>query len=344
MTTNTAIGTQDNDDLNPNRRAGPPTWKEENDVIGIEEFFGFWPTEASALEWYENHRWRDGLRCPRCGGTGCYKVASGKPLSHRCRECKKYFSVKIGTPMEHSNLSVRKFLLYIHFMLTESKGSSGRKMHASLKTGLRTAWFLGQRVRRMAKDTELPLLSGLVQIDETYFGGKFKNMPKKRRKKYGGDGMANKIAIIGAIDEYGNVAVEQLLKNTNVARLDFVMTNVKPGSIVVTDGHPGYSRLSEFGYIHKVVIHEDGQYVDEEGFTTNAIEGHWSQLKRKYHGVHHYLPAKNAQRYLDESTFRNNLGPGNGPKTIGLLLDMAEGRTLPWKELVNSKPAVWDRR
>ena len=322
----------------------PPTWKEANDIIGIEDFFEIWPTEAAALAWYENHRWRNGLFCPRCHGTNAYEVKSRKPLSHRCRDCNRYFSVKIGTPMEHSNLPVRKFLLYIYFMLTDSKGSSGMEMHKSAKTGLRTAWHLGQRVRRMTRDTRPPFLEGLVQIDETYFGGKFKNMSKARKKKYGGDGMANKTPIIGAIDESGNVIVEQLAANTHDARLDFVMSYVKAGSLVVTDGHPGYKPLPEFGYIHRVVIHEDGQYVDEDGFTTNAIEGHWSQTKRKYHGIHHYLPPKNAQRYLDESSFRNNLGPGNGPYTIGLLLDMAEDRTLPWKELVNQKPAMWDHR
>ena len=113
---------------------GVSTWKKENDIIGIEEFFEIWPTERAALEWYENHRWRNGLFCPRCRGTNAYEVKSRKPLSHRCRDCNRYFSVKIGTPMEHSNLSVRKFLLYIHFMLTESKGSSGIKMHKTART------------------------------------------------------------------------------------------------------------------------------------------------------------------------------------------------------------------
>ena len=224
------------------KEKGEVTWKEESDVIGIVDFFALWPTEEAALEWYENHRWRNGLFCPRCGGDNAYRVKSGKPLSHRCRDCKKYFSVKIGTPMENSNLSVRKFLLYIHLLLNDRKGESALKMHKSISTARRTSWFTGHRIRRMMTDTELPLLEGTVQVDEAFFGGKFGNMHTSKKKKLS-NWMANKIPVIGLRDENGKVVVKQLPDTDADTLLDFVLTHVKPGSTVWSDGQPAYQQL-----------------------------------------------------------------------------------------------------
>ena len=310
------------------------TWKEENDTIGIFQFFQIWPTEEASLEWVENHRWRDGIFCPRCGGDSCYRVASGKPMSHRCRGCKEYFSVRIGTPLEHTKLPIQKWLLYMHEMLSENKGATGKKNHIEVETGYRTAWFLGQRVRRMAQAAEMPLFEGVVQIDEAYLGGKWRFMHEDRKKELG-NWRANKIPVIGVREnDTGRVHVERMYEDTHKARLDFVLTYVKPGSEVWTDGHPAYRALTKYGYVHKWVDHNKKEYVDEDGVTVNGVEGHWSNLKRKYHGTHHWLSPKHAQNYIDESTFRLNIGDGNGPITIGKLLDQAEGRTLPWKKLV----------
>ena len=336
MTKIKTIDVHENEGEDTTQQGFPPTWKERNDVIGIEDFFALWPTEEAALTWYENHRWRRGLFCPRCGGTSCYRVKSGKPLSHRCRQCKKYFSVKIGTPLEHSNLSVRKFLLYIHQFLTESKGGTTDKMHQSVRTGFRTSWFLGQRVRVMAEEPDTPMLEGIVQIDETYFGGKWRFMHEGRKRKLG-HWMVNKIPVIGAIDAEGRVIVRKMEEDTARERVNFVLAHVKPGSEVWTDGHPAYRVLPMHGYVHKWVDHKSKEYVGEDGVTVNAMEGHWSQLKRKYHGIHHWLSPEHSQLYLDETTYRNNLGPGNGPASIGKLLDQAEGRTLPWKKLVSGE-------
>ena len=332
--------TRQNENESPTRRVGP--WKEENDIIGIEEFFEIWPTEAAALAWYENHRWRNGLFCPRCGGDNAYRVKSGKPLSHRCRDCKEYFSVKIGTPLENSNLSVRKWLLYMHQLLTERKGNSALTMHKAAKTTLHTSWFLAQRIRKTTSEPGLPLFEGIIQVDETWLGGKFGNMHKSKKRRLGG-GMANKIMVIGLRDENGRVVLKHLPNPTADAILDFVLTHVKIGSTVCTDGSPAYLPLSRFGYVHRSVNHKKGEYVDVDGFTTNAMEGIWSHLKRKYHGVHHFLSPKHTQRYLDEAAFRINVGYGNGPRTIGLALDRAEGRTLPYKKLIGSRVAVWER-
>ena len=143
----------------------PKTWKEENDVISILEFFELWPTDESAHEWYENYRFRDGLFCPKCGGNSCYRVRSGKPQPFRCRDCKYYYSVKVGTPMENSNLSVRRFMLYIHLLLTDRKGEAAYKLRKSVKTTHHTSWFMGHRIRAMMEAVEPLVLAGNLQVD-----------------------------------------------------------------------------------------------------------------------------------------------------------------------------------
>ena len=315
----------------------PLTKKEMEDVIGVEEFFELWPTEQAALEWYENHRWRKGLRCPRCGGGNAYRVKSGKPMSHRCRDCDRYFSVKIGTPLENSKLTIRKWLLFMHLFLTDRRGESGVTLHNSAKVKYHTSWFAGQRVRAMAAEVEAMVLEGIVQLDETIIGGKFANMPEWRRKKFAGDGMANKFQIIGAKDRDHNLVL-RLLPDTEFESIrQFVRDHVAPGSTLWTDSHPAYQPLMNEGYEHASVNHNAGEYVGEFGQTNNSMEGEWGQLKRKYHGVHGFLSEKHGQLYADEYAFRANHGVGNGPRTIGLLLDMAEGRTLPYKKLIGKE-------
>ena len=333
----TAIGIHDDDDRIPKHSAGPITWKEENDVIGLIDFFDMFPNDETALAWYENHRWRNGLFCPRCGGTSCYRVPSGKPMSHRCRQCKKYFSVRVGTPLQHSQLSVRKWLLCIHLLLTDRKGESALKLHKSVKTGYRASWFLGHRIRKIMESVEPIVLNGNLQVDECFLGGKFANMHEWKTARFEGDPYGNKIGVVGLIDEQGQVVAQQLVEGDADELLAFVLAHAEQGSTIDSDGNPAYEALPHFGYVHRSVDHKAGEYVGEDGQTTNRIEGYWGQFKRQYHGSHHWMSGDHAQRYIDESTGRNNAGHGNGPVSIGRVLDQAEGRRLPWKELTGKE-------
>ena len=314
-----------------------PTWKEENDVISIFEFFELWPTDEAALEWYENHRWRNGLFCPRCGEDSCYRVPSGKPMSHRCRDCRKYFSVRIGTPLQHSQLSVRKWMLYTHLLLTDRKGEAAYKLRKSVNATYHTSWFLGHRIRKMMEATEPVVLEGNLQVDEAFLGGKFANMHQWKRARFGGDPYGNKIGVVGLVDESGKVVAKKLEEGNADELLGFILAHAEQGSTIDSDGAPAYEALPHFGYIHRSVDHKSGEYVGPNGETTNAIEGYWGQLKRQYHGSHHFMSDKPAQRYVDESIFRNNAGYGNGPVAIGKVLDQAEGKRLPYLELIGKE-------
>ncbi len=314
-----------------------PTKKEEQDIISIEEFFELWPTEAAALEWYESWRYRDGIFCPKCGEKNCYEVKSRKPQPFRCRDCKYYFSVKVGTPMENSNKAVRKFMLYIHLLLTDRKGESALKLHKTLKVAYHTSWFMGHRVRTMMEAAEPIVLEGNLQVDESFLGGKFANMPEWKRARMGGDPYANKIGVVGMVDEEGQFVAKQLEDGDADELLGFVLAHAEQGSTIDSDGELAYEQLPHFGYIHRSVNHKAKEYVGEDGQTVNRIEGIWGIMKRQYHGSHHWVSGKHVQRYIDELIDRNNGGQGNGPVSIGRVLDKAEGRTMPYKKLIGEE-------
>ena len=314
-----------------------PTWKEENDVISLIEFFELWPTDEAALEWYENYRFRDGLFCPKCGGTNCYRVASGRPQPFRCRPCDYYFSAKVGTPMQNSNLPVRRFMLYIHLLLTDRKGESALKLKKSVGTAYHTSWFMGQRIRAMMEATEPIVLKGNLQVDESFLGGAFANMHEWKKERFGGDPYGNKIGVIGLVDEAGKFVAQKLETGDVDELLGFILEHAEQGSTIDSDGEPAYEQLPHFGYIHRSVNHTAKEYVGEDGQTTNRIEGIWGIMKRQYHGSHHWVSDKHAQRYIDELIERNNGGYGNGPVSIGAILDMAERRTMPYKKLTGKE-------
>lgn len=313
-----------------------PTWKEENDIISNLQFFRLFPDEAASVKFYEDYRWRNGLFCPRCGGDNAYRPTGRPSMSHRCRDCNRYFSVRIATPVENSNLGIQAWLYSIHLLLTDRKGESALKMMKSIGVSYDTAWFLFQRIRRMMKLKAIPMLEGIIQVDISFLGGKFKNIHTKRKEQYA-DWTGNKIPVGGLRDQDGKVILKQLPDTRPETILSFVLEHVRPGSEVWSDGEEALKALPDYGIRHRSVSHRAKQYVADDGTTTNAIEGVWSILKRTYMGTHHYISAKHAQAYLDELAFRHNGGYGNGPRSIGAVLDMAEGEAFPWEELTGKK-------
>ena len=318
-------------------QAQMPTWKEANDVISNFQFFNHFPDEAAAVKFYEDHRFRKGLYCPRCGGTNAYRKKSGKPLNFRCRDCDRYFSVRIGTPLENSNLTVRAWLYCIHLLLTSRKGEPAIKMMKSVGVSYDTAWFLFHRIRRLMTYQRIERLGGTVQIDLAFLGGKFPNMHTYKKERFA-NWRGNKIPVAGIRNQDGQIILEQLPDFEGDTLIDFVLRRIEPGSTVWSDEEETLKVLEHLGFVHRSISHNAKQYVDPvTGVTTNAIEGIWSILKRTYTGTHHYMSEKHAQLYLDELACRHNGGYGNGPASIGRILDIAEGKKFPWEELTGKK-------
>ena len=310
-----------------------PTWKEANDVIGNKRFLGLIPTEEAAVKFYEDHRFRNGLYCPRCGGTNAYRTKSGKPFHFRCRDCDRHFSVRLGTPIENSHVSVQDWLYAIHLLLTDRKGESALKMMKSMEVSYDTSWFLFHRIRKLMSYQRIERLGGFVQIDLAFLGGKFPNMHSYKKEKFD-NWQGNKVPVAGLRNDDKKIILEQLPDFEGDTLIDFVMRRIEPGATVWSDEEGALKLLEHLGFVHRSVSHNAKQYVDPvTGVTTNAIEGIWSILKKTYNGTHHYMSPEHTQLYLDELACRHNGGYGNGLASVGRILDIAEGKKFPWEEL-----------
>ena len=310
------------------------TKKEEQDIISLRRFEKEIPDEESAIAFAEEQIWGNTPRCGRCGGGNVYEVKNRRPMSHRCRSCKRHFSVRTGTVMAETNLPVRTWLLAIHLTLTARKGVSALQMHRHLGVTYSTAWFLDHRIREAMKQNNQMALDGVIQIDEAWVGGKAKNIHKSKKPE-GWTWNDNKFAVVGLRKDDGTVIAFPVPNTFAETLQNAVLDNVKPGSTVYSDGEPAYQALPGYGYIHDWVSHSAGEYV-RDMVTTNGIESFWALLKRGYIGVFHYVSWKHLHRYVDEFTYRHNAGKGNGFQTIGDVLRCMVDKRLTYKRLIQN--------
>ena len=306
------------------------TKKEEKDIISLRQFETAIPDEAAAIAFAEEQIWQGVPRCGRCGSENVYRVKNGKPMSHRCRPCRKHFSIRTGTVMAETNLPVRVWLLAIHLTLTARKGVSALQMHKHLGVTYPTAWFLDHRIREAMKQNIAPLV-GVIEVDEAWIGGKGKSMHSSKKGE-GWTWKSNKVAVVGLKQQNGNVIAFPVPDTYAETLQNAVLDHVQPGSTVYSDGEPAYQSLPGYGYVHEWVNHTTGEYV-RDMVTTNGIESFWALLKRGYVGTFHYMSWKHLHRYCDEFSYRHNIGKGNGFRTVGTVLRAMVGKRLTYDGL-----------
>ena len=288
----------------------------ERKGMSLVELFELFPDDATAEVWFELQRWGKQICCPRCGSVRYSKVKNRRPMPYRCKDCRKHFSVKIGTVMEASNLSYQKWALAIYLIATSLKGVSSMKLHRDLKIRQPSAWHLAQRIRE-GFCGDVQAMAGPIEVDETFIGGKERNKHASK-KLHAGTGGTGKTVVAGAKDRAtGKVSAEVVSGTGRNALQGFVFSRTEPGAAVFTDEHLAYKGLPN----HRAVCHSVGEFVREQAHT-NGVESFWATLKRGYYGTFHKMSPKHLNRYVQEFAGRHNI---RGLDTIDQMTRITRG-------------------
>lgn len=279
--------------------------------MSIAQWEKAFPNERACDDYLIAHRWPNGPYCPRCGSTKVYPLATME-LKWECPDCREggayRFSHLVGTIFENTNVDLRQWFRVIHMMLTSKKGVSARQVHRVMGFGsYKTAWYMCHRIRAALVDKEFQKLMGIVEVDETFVGGKAKNRHKDKRFKGDGTGGtgSGKTPVVGAISRKGNV-VARVIADVKAETLEtFVREAVSTKvDLLVTDKWVGYKHLGK-EFPHEILDHAKGEYV-VGALHTNTIEGFWSIFKRGVVGTFHKVSAKYMPLYVAEFQFRHN--------------------------------------
>ena len=299
-------------------------------TISAYEFFERYPNEQAAIEYLEARRWANGIICPHCEGSRTSRMKDTQ--YHQCKDCRKKFTVRTSTIFERSHIPLDKWLYAMYILQTARKGVSSLQLSKELGITQKSTWFMLHRLREACR-MEAERMDGMVEIDETYIGGKEGNKHEWKKTK-AGRGTVGKQPVMGIRQRGGHVKAMPIADNTAKTLERQVFNHVEAGATVYTDEHAGYRNLGA-RYEHETVKHGVKQYVNGMAHT-NGIESVWAVLKRGYNGVYHHWEFKHMSRYVDEFTFRLNEGnvKRHTLERLDSLVDGTIGKRLTYKELI----------
>lgn len=278
----------------------------------------YFHNEEEAYKFVESKLWPQGPVCPRCKGTDRINKMGGKSTrigTYKCYECRKPFTVKVGTIFESSHIPMRFWLQAIYLISSSKKGISSHQLHRTLGITVKSAWFMTHRIREAMRDGGLSPLgtgSGTVEVDETFIGRDFNKKPKGTKK---GRGYEHKNKILSLVDRSTGRSRSMVVDNLQAKTLiPILRANIDKEARILTDEAGQYRHVRMHFRDHGFVRHGIGEYVskDDKTLHTNTIEGFFSIFKRGMKGVYQHCGHNHLNRYLAEFDFRYSNRIANG--------------------------------
>lgn len=304
----------------------------------LQEAIVYFADPANCREYLVARRWPDGVMCPKCGSKNVLFMEKYNRWHCREKHDAPQFTLKTGTVMEDSPISLSKWLPAMWLLVNCRNGISSYEIARDLKVTQKTAWFMLHRIRLAMKDAECPKLGGPdsngIEVDESFIGGESKNMHKWKRKAKGITGSGSKqgkVIVQGILERGGRVKVEIVPNRSKKILQAPIKEHVAKGSEVFTDELRSYTGLNK-EYIHEVINHAE-EYVRGK-VHTNGMENFWSLLKRGLGGTYVSVEPFHLDRYLDEQVFRfNNRIKKNDADRFNKVLSQIPGRRLTYESL-----------
>lgn len=296
----------------------------------LQSLLDFFKDEETCKAWYAQQRWGSNPACPHCGSIKVYNTNRG----YKCgeKECNKKFSVTVGTIFENSKIGLRTWFAAMFLCTTSKKGVSSVQLSETLGITQKSAWFVLHRIREMLKDNSTEQLSGEVEIDETYIGGKERNKHISKRKKV--NGYTGKTPMVGLLQRNGNMVLRVVSVATGETLKPLVRQIVSRDATIITDGFGAYSGLNKEFAGHEIVNHQKEEYV-RGNWHTNTIEGFWSIMKRGIYGIYHSVSVKHLDNYCSEFGYRYNTRDKSSVERFEDAVLKVSGVRLTYKQLIS---------
>jgi transposase-like protein len=293
----------------------------------------YFSDEAICRDFVAFLRWPNGAICPRCQSPENGHIATRSLW--RCKACKYEFTVKKGTIFEDSPIALSKWLPALWMYSAFKKGVSSHQLARNLGVTQKTAWFMSHRIRLAMEIGHFDApLSGEVEADETFVGGKARFQHENKKKHIGTGGMG-KVAVMGLLERHGELRARVVPSVRKGTLQKAVRASVAPGSTVYSDASRSYNGL-ETDYVHQVIDHAEGYVRDR--IHTNGLENFWSLFKRMIYGTHHSVEPEHLDRYLDEATYRFNTRETSDTTRFVAATARVIGKRITYRQLIG-KPA-----
>ncbi len=305
-----------------------------NSLIEVIEYF---TDEKKCLDYLMAQRFDGAIACPHCGGSKVYCFSDG--IRFKCGSCRQQFTAKVGTIFEGSKIPMKKWFTAIYLVTSHKKGISSHQLARDIKVTQKTGWFMLHRIRFALGQGSFDMPLGgegvIVESDTTITGGKVKNMSNKKRKEIreGFRGINdNKASVAGYIERSGTIKFDVIAPNESEKEL--LTKHVDTTSVLMTDSATTYTTVGKEFAHHGIVDHSKSEYVRDNVYHTNTIEGAFSLFDRMIIGIYHSVSVKHLQAYCNESAYRYNTRKMNEGNRVSLTVQKSNGR-LTYKALIS---------